>query len=215
MRIYGTKSAIHLSTRHTAKSDHYPGCGNVLQCAKEEKTVTLTGEGTMKKAILLIAAALVLFNFSTAFAQDEDIKKALKSLQDRLILNGKRLTDARGNLWAIAETIQDENQVQAIVNINRTIIEAELVHKYLIPIAMLSQSIREDKLKFYRIIYDALLESKQDLDSFYNEAQIYYPYLEKKSLLDTTDKIKEILRDTIKLIEITLNLLSKITGSSQ
>ncbi len=169
----------------------------------------------MKKTILFITAALVLFNFSTAFAQDGDIKKALKSLQDRLILNGKRLTDARGNLWAIAETIQDENQVQAIVNINRTIIEAELVHKYLIPIAMLSQSIREDKLKFYKIIYDALLESKQDLDSFYNEAQIYYPYLEKKSLLDTTDKIKEILRDTIKLIEITLNLLSKITGSSQ
>ncbi len=169
----------------------------------------------MKKTILLITAALVLFNFSTAFAQDGDIKKALKSLQDRLILNGKRLTDARGNLWVIAETIQDENQVQAIVNINRTIIEAELVHKYLIPIAMLSQSIREDKLKFYKIIYDALLESKQDLDSFYNEVQIYYPYLEKKSLLDTTDKIKEVLRDTIKLIEITLNLLSKITGSSQ
>ena len=51
--------------------------------------------------------------------------------------------------------------------------------------------------------------------SFYNEVQIYNPYLEKKSLLDTTDKIKEVLRDTIKLIEITLNLLSKITGSSQ
>jgi len=83
----------------------------------------------MKKIILLITAALVLLNFSTAFAQDEDINKALKSLQDRLIHNGKRLTDARGNLWAIAETIQDENQVQAIVNINRTIIEAELVHK--------------------------------------------------------------------------------------
>jgi hypothetical protein len=169
----------------------------------------------MKKTILLIAAVTVLFNFSTAFAQDEDIKKALKSLQDKLILNGKRLTDARGNLWGIAETIQDENQVQAIVNINRTIIEAELVHKYLIPIAMLSQSIREDKLKFYRIIYDALLESKHDLNSFYNEVQIYYPYLEKKSLLDTTDKIKEVLRDTISEIDPAIQLLSKATGSAQ
>lgn len=169
----------------------------------------------MKKFIFLITAALVLFNFSTAFAQDEDIKKALKSLQDRLILNGKRVTDARGNLWAIAETIQDENQVQAIVNINRTIIEAELVHKYLIPIAMLSHSIREDKLKFYRIIYDVLLESKQDLDNCYNGIQIYYPYLEKKSLLDTTDKIKEVLRDTISVIDPAIQLLSKATGSAQ
>jgi hypothetical protein len=170
----------------------------------------------MKKIILLITAALVLLNFSTAFAQDEDINKALKSLQDRLIHNGKRLTDARGNLWTIAETIQDENQVQAIVNINRTIIEAELVHKFLIPTARLSRLIREDRLKLsYKIIYDALLESKQDLDSCYNEVQIYYPYLEKKSLRDTTDKIKEVLRDTISEIDPAIQLLSKATGSAQ
>ena len=80
---------------------------------------------------------------------------------------------------------------------------------------MLSQSIREDKLKFYRIIYDILLESKDDLISCDNAVQIYYPYLEKKSLRDTTDKIIEVLRDTIREIDPAIQLLSKATGSTQ
>ena len=170
----------------------------------------------MKKIILLITTALVLFNFSTTFAQDEDINEALETLQEKLILNEKKLDDARTDLGAIMGIHQSEEDCDTIVDIDLAVSEANQIYKYLIPIALLSRYVSEDNLKWcYRIIYDALLESKQDLDRCYNRAQIYYSEIEEKSLFDTADKIEEVLRDTISEIDPAIQLLSKATGSAQ
>ena len=171
----------------------------------------------MKKTILLITAALVLFNLSTAFAQNQDIDTAIGGLWENLYDNHEKLKIAHGDLLAIAKSIQSsDNEVDSIISLSQNIQSAMLVHKYLIPVVSLSRSIRQDNLLYYyKIVNGALLNSKFDLNNSYEMIQTVYPYREKKSTLHTTDKVKSILRETLSKIEPVLNTLSRVSGSSQ
>lgn len=171
----------------------------------------------MKKSILLITAVTVLFNFSTAFSKDQDINKTIGGLWKNLYDNHEKLKNAHSDLIAIAKSIPTpDNQVEAMINISQGIRSAMFVHKYLIPTASLSFSIRQDNLiYYYKVANGAFLNSKFDLNQIYEMVQALYPYLEKKSALHTTDKVKSILRDTLSKIESVLNILSKVTGQTQ
>jgi len=195
---------------------HAVGCRYSLKFAKEEETVTFTG-GTMKKTILLITTTLLLFSFSTVHAQDQDISKALVILSGKLNRNFDILRNSRTDLWNIAGSHKlYERQVNAILTMNENITAVRMVHKYLIPTAMLSFYIRKDELiNYYRITHYALSNSNTDLNELLERSKYYYPDLENKALLHTADKFRDILRDSLREIDPVLKLLSKAIGPTQ
>ena len=157
----------------------------------------------------------VLFNFGNASSQDENISEALDTLQKSLSLNANKLKEARVGLVPLDDFSLPLEHLDSYISINLTLSEAYQVHNYLIPIAMLNHYVRENNLKWsYKIIYAALLETKQDLNNCYNGSQFDFPNVDYTNLLESSEKIEELIRNSISEIDFALTTLSKATDLS-
>jgi hypothetical protein len=104
----------------------------------------------------------------------------------------------------------------AYFSLNLTLSEAYQTYNYLIPIAMLHQYVSEDNLEWcYKIIYAALLESKQDLNNCYRDSQFYFPYLDNSLLPNATEELEEVILESIREIDLALKTLSQATALEQ